>query len=149
MAVTISNIGFMISVLGDFTVDRQATRMAIGSGVIYLHRATPRAASRAWDTPGAEKISGNPKMSRSVPFGGLALAAFMNGSGATISAPPGSRANAVTAASISASSRTGVCESSTASDGRTAPNSRMKNGTHGAVAGLNTKVVRLMPGRLP
>src|SRR5262249_6541715 len=45
LAVTISNIGFMISVLGDFTVDRQTASMSIGSGVIYLHRATPRAAS--------------------------------------------------------------------------------------------------------
>ena len=43
MAVTISNIGFMISLLGDFTADRQAVWMSISSGVIYLHRATPRA----------------------------------------------------------------------------------------------------------
>jgi len=46
MAVTISNIGFMIFVLGDFTVDRQTAWMSIGSGVIYLHRATPHAVSR-------------------------------------------------------------------------------------------------------
>src|SRR5262245_61199201 len=50
MAVTISNIGFTISVVGDFTVDRQTAWMSIGPGVIYLHRATPRVASRAWDT---------------------------------------------------------------------------------------------------
>jgi len=43
MAVTISNIGFMISLLGDFTADRQAVWMSISSGVIYLYRATPRA----------------------------------------------------------------------------------------------------------
>jgi hypothetical protein len=39
MAVTISDNGFMISVLGDFAVDRQTASMPIGSGVIYLHRA--------------------------------------------------------------------------------------------------------------
>ena len=43
MAVTISNIGFMISILGDLTADRQTVWMSISLGVIYLHRATPRA----------------------------------------------------------------------------------------------------------
>jgi hypothetical protein len=45
MAVTMTNIGFMISVLGDFTVDRQTAWMSIGSGVIYCtvrHRVRPR-----------------------------------------------------------------------------------------------------------
>src|SRR5262249_50988462 len=72
----------------------------------------------------------------------------MNGPGATIRPPPGCCANAVIAASISASSCTGVSESSAASDGGAAPNSRRKNGNHGAVGGLNTKVMRLTPGAI-
>src|SRR5262245_60548654 len=45
----------------------------------------------------------------------------MNGSGGTIRLPPGCRAKAVAAASISASSRTGVAVTSAASDDAAAP----------------------------
>jgi hypothetical protein len=49
---------------------------------------------------------------------------MVNGSGATIKPPPGWRASAVMATSISASSSTGVAESSAASDAAPASNSR-------------------------